>query len=669
MTTNILTRFRALPRDKADTLLLLATCAMVLAPHAMHAPLWTPFVCTALLLWRGWITFQGNRMPPRWLLLPIAALAMVAVFVSYRTFLGREAGVTMLVLLLTLKLLEMRARRDLYVVVFLSLFLMLATLLNSQSIATAVYMVLTLIVLLATQLTFQYAYTVPPLGRRLLSSAKIVALAVPVMLVLFVLFPRVQGPLWSLPQDANGARTGLSESMSPGNIARLAQSDDIAFRVDFIDPPPPKDKLYWRGVVLGQFDGRTWTALTLPRPDAPITIRRSGTPIRQRITLEPTGRRWLFALEMPQSPPAIPGYPAGFNADLQLLSIRPISERLRYEAVSHVDFALQPNETPAMLRSWLALPDGYNPKTYRYATQLREQHRSPEQIVNAVLKMFRDQPFRYTLEPPLLGQHPVDDFLFSTQAGFCEHYSSAFTVLMRAAGIPARVVTGYQGGEHNPVDGFMTVRQSDAHAWAEVWLPGRGWVRVDPTSAVAPQRISQNLSSVLPATAFGGFDMLGIRHGTWLSALRMNWDALTNRWNQWVLNYSLDEQRGLLQRLGFREPDWRTLAVLMFVIGPLAMGMVSLVLLRNRSGADPLDACYARMCERLTQHGLPRAVHEGPRAYRMRVAGPQSPLTKERRAVAMRFLDLYERAQYAAASRDARASTIPKLKSILAEYR
>jgi protein-glutamine gamma-glutamyltransferase len=665
-----LRQWQALPRDKADTLLLLLACALVLAPHAAYQPWWVPLLCGTLLLWRGMITFRGNRMPERWLLAPLAVAVMVGVFASYRTLLGREAGVTMLVLLLSLKLLEMRARRDLFVVMFLSLFLMLASFFNSQSIANAAYTIVALIALLTTQLTFQYTGAVPPLARRLGTAARIVGLALPLMLVLFLLFPRIQGPLWGLPHDANSGRTGLSDSMSPGNISKLAQSEEIAFRVRFVDAVPPQEKLYWRGIVLGRYDGRTWTQLPAGvLRGGQIMVQRRGLPVRHQVTLEPTGRRWLFALELPQAAPQVDGAAGGFTPDLQLLAARPVNQRIRYDAASTVDFDLQPNESPAVLRHWLGLPSGYNPQALAYAFQLRKRHPDPAGAVSEVLQFFRNEPFRYTLEPPALGMHAVDEFLFSTRAGFCEHYSGAFVVLMRAAGIPARVVTGYQGGEMNPVDGFMSVRQSDAHAWAEVWLAGRGWVRVDPTAAVAPWRVERNLSSGLPRPIFGGLVPLNIGRGSWLTAWRMNWDAVSNRWNQFVLNYSTDRQKDLLRSLGFADPDWRLLIVLMFVLGSLVLAAIAIPLVRNRPRRDPLAACYQRLCNALARHGLPRAAHEGPRAYRLRVTAAASPLAVERKVAASRFLHLYETLRYGAADQTLPHATLAELKSLISKCR
>lgn len=669
---------RPMSRDKADTLLLLAACVMVLLPHVVHLPIWATAVCAVLLLWRTWITFRGNRMPPRWILLPISIFAMAGVYLTHKTFFGQEAGVTMLVLLLAFKLLEMRARRDLFVIVFLSFFLMLASFFYSQTIAAAVMMVAAVVLMLTAQLSFQYTGKAPPLKRRLALGGMIVALAIPLTLILFILFPRIQGPLWGLPSDANSARSGLSDSMAPGNISSLALSGEIAFRAKFIDTPPPKSSLYWRGPVFGNYDGRTWTALQARMNfTGPVTIAPRGEPIRYQVTLEPNGRRALIALEMPLAAPQMASNPSRLSSDLQILTRQPIGQRIRYDAESYIDFELQPNASDAVLREWLALPRGYNPQTIALAAQLRSHLRSDTEAVDAILKYFRQEKFSYTLEPPLLGQHAVDDFLFSTRAGFCEHYASAFVVLMRALGVPARVVTGYQGGEINTVDGFMTVRQSDAHAWAEVWLRNRGWTRVDPTAAVAPERVEQNLGGAIPPRLLGGLITLDRTPGTWMNTLRglrHNWDAVTNSWNQLVLNYTPDRQRNLIQSLGFEDVDWRTLTGLMFGIGAIVMAAIALPLTRNRQKLNPVDKLYRALCMQMAQRGCAPAIHEGPRAYAMRLTSATSPLNPVQKTAVARFLEMYEAIRYGSPDTDNlsqknSSALVSRLKSLLAESR
>lgn len=519
---------RPMSREKADTLLLLFACSLVLMPHLPQAPGWVTASCVLLLAWRCWLTFRGNRMPPRWLLMPVSALAMCGVYATFKTLIGRDAGVTMLLLLLALKLLEMHAKRDLFVVIFLSFFLMLTNLFNSQSIGTALLMALAVIMMLTAQLSFQYTGMVPPLFQRLKLSASIVALAIPLTLVMFILFPRIQGPLWGVPGEGQSGRTGLSETMAPGNFANLVQSDDVAFRVKFYDPVPAPKHLYWRAIVLGKYDGRTWTRRKNARPTDIPQFQLRHQPVRYQVTLEPNSKRWLMLLETPGAPPKIEGMSTTLNLELEPSTDQPITNRIRYDAQSYIGARVFPDMPAEQLQQWLELPYGFDPATISFARQLRRSTTDDIQRINAVLRYFRDESFRYTLHPPALGRNATDEFLFATRAGFCEHYLSAFVVLMRAMGIPARVINGYQGGEINPVDGFMTLRQSDAHAWAEVWLPGQGWLRVDPTSAVAPERVERGMSVAMPRTMLGGLLTVDLNRNSWLATLRYRWDAVAN---------------------------------------------------------------------------------------------------------------------------------------------
>ncbi|QAU33845.1 DUF3488 and transglutaminase-like domain-containing protein [Janthinobacterium sp. 17J80-10] len=661
---------RPMSRDKADTLLLLCACVLVLAPHAAQVPLWIALTAGALLLWRGWITFRGNRLPPRWLLLPLAVLAMAGVYASFRTLLGREAGVATLVLLLAFKLLEMHARRDLFVVLFLGCFLILAGFFHSQGMGAALMALLAMVALLSAQLSFQYTGAVPPLRQRLQLGGKILALAAPLTLLMFFLFPRIEGPLWNMPGDAKVSRSGLSDTMAPGNIAQLALSGDVAFRVKFLDTVPAQAKLYWRGIVLDDYDGRNWKQATATSAATlPAAVRTRGSAVRHQITMEPHGKRWLFALELPQTPPVMPGLTAKIAANGELRAERPVHDRIRYTAVSHLDFALQADLARDDLRPWLALPTGYNPATQAFAASLRRAASDDMQVANAALQYFREQQFRYTLEPPALGRNAMDDFLFGTRAGFCEHYASAFVILMRAAGVPARVVTGYQGGEINPVDGFMTVRQSDAHAWAEIWLQNRGWVRVDPTAAVAPNRIEQSLARNLPQGGLAGAIGLNPAARSWLASLRFNWDAINNGWNQWVMNYSRDKQTSLLQSLGFNQPDWRTLASLLGVGAAIVMALLAWPLLVERRKMDPLTTLYLRFCQIMARKGLPRAAHEGPRTYCLRLRQAAGMLSENKKMAAERFLARYESVRYGTVSDLSAAPHVAQLKSLLKQCR
>ncbi|MFL6672327.1 MAG: DUF3488 and DUF4129 domain-containing transglutaminase family protein [Massilia sp.] len=659
----------ALPRDKADTLLLLASSLLVLGPHAAHLPAWVSLLCGATLAWRAAITLLGRRMPPSLLLLPIAAGAMAGVLHTYHTLLGRDAGVAMLVMLVAFKMLEMHARRDLYVVVFLCLFLALTNFFYSQSIGTALVMLASVVALLTSLISFQFAGSVPPLRTRLMFGARMLAFAAPLALALFVLFPRIQGPLWGMPGDAPGGHTGLSDRMAPGQMSNLAQSQETAFRVKFEGAPPAPPQLYWRGPVLGAFDGRTWTRVpAAPRrgPRRPLSLSVRGQPVRYQVTLEPSNTRWLFALEMPGQLPAIGGNLAYVSAEFELTAAYPIASRVRYDLDSYTNFRLQGAAPPQDGDPWLQLPEGRNPRALAAGQALRGEP-DPVKRVQAVLRSFANEHYVYTLEPPLLGADPVDEFLYGSRAGFCEHYAGAFVFLMRAAGIPARVVTGYQGGEINPLDGYLTVRQSDAHAWAEVWLAGRGWVRVDPTAAVSPQRVQRGMAHTLPPRPPFGIAGLGrlMEFDTGGDSLLARWryamSALDNGWNQWVLNYNPERQRGLLDRLQSSFANWRTLALLALA-GALLYGAA---LLRKRRLGDPVDALYSALCQRLGQLGVAREPAEGPSAYAERVA--RAGLGPERQAAATEFLRRYSAWRYAPRKPD--SGLAATLKSLLSQLR
>ena len=665
------TMLLALSRDKADTLLLLFAALLVLIPHAAHLPAWISLLCAITLLWRGVVTFRGTRMPPAWLLLPVALAAMGGVFASFHTLLGRDAGVAMLVLLVAFKMLEMHARRDLFVVIYLCFFLVLTNFFYAQGIGSALLMAAAILALLSAQVSFQFTGAVPPLRKRVRIAATILAMAAPLAALLFVVFPRIEGPLWGMPADAGGGRTGLSDSMAPGNLASLAQSDEVAFRVRFLDPPPPQAQLYWRGIVLGDFDGRTWTQVRRGRADgAPkVTVRVEGRRVRHEVTLEPSPQRWLFALDVPEYLPQVEGNPSTVTPELELSASHGFGTRVRYLAASYPSYTLDAQAPPAGLARWLVLPAGFNPLALAAGQELRRLD-DPMARVQAVLQRFRSQNFIYTFEPPPLGRDSVDQFLYTSRAGFCEHYSSAFVFLMRAAGVPARVVTGYQGGELNPVDGYLTVRQSDAHAWAEVWVAGRGWLRIDPTGAVAPERIRRSGVRAQARQNPFGLPQLGSLMGFggdgkgWLAQLRFRIGALNNGWNQWVLNYTPERQRGLLETLAEALGRWSVLGAIGALLALLYVGFM----LRRRAETDPVDALYSALCQQLARAGLARRPDEGPNAYAERLA--RSRLPTKAMGAAARFLQLYSAYKYAATAPHARrAATVKELHHLLNEIR
>jgi transglutaminase-like putative cysteine protease len=660
-----------LPRDKADTLLLLGSALLVLAPHVSHLPAWVSLLCAATLAWRGAITLRGKRMPSTLVLLPVAAAAILGIQFSYGTLLGRDAGVAMLVLLVAFKMLEMHARRDLYVVIFLCFFLVLTNFFYAQGIGTALLMVAAVLALLTTQLSFQFSGAVPKLGTRLAMAGRMLLFAAPMAIALFFVFPRLGTPLWSMPGNAGGGgKSGLSDRMAPGELSGLALSGEPAFRVRFEGAPPPREQLYWRGIVLDAFDGTAWTRGGSIATESGNSLSVRGQAKRYEVTLEPSDTRWLFMLEMGGHLPEVPGHRVRVSHQLELSTERPLTQRVRYAMISYPDYALDGRETLDDPNQWLLLPYGYNPRALAAGLALRREP-VPLRRVEEVLRQFRQQPFSYTLEPPLLGRHKVDEFLYGTRAGFCEHYSGAFVFLMRAAGIPARVVTGYQGGEFNPIDGYVTVRQSDAHAWAEVWLRGRGWVRVDPTAAVAPERVRRNLAAaVQPPAPFGidalrGLSMFGAPEDSLLGRVRHAFSAINNGWNQWVLNYTPERQRGFLRSMQDSLAGWRIAALTLAAIGVLLLARI----LYLRREMDPVEAVYSSLCKRLSHLGLARAADEGPTAYAARIAATQQ-LAPPSREAAAEFLRRYSAWRYAPPQPGAQARQLAAaLKRLLSQVR
>ena len=602
---------------------LLAVTTATVLPHLPFAPTWLTFTAAALLGWRALLWWRRMPLPPRWLLSLLVVAAGLAVFLDFQRLFGRDPGIAVLLCLLCLKSFESRRVRDGLTQVFLAWFLQLGLFFYSQSMATAALAAANL--LLSVAALGALCHATRPAGAILRLTGRMLLQAVPLMLVLFLFFPRVQGPLWGMPADAFAGSSGLSDSMAPGSIASLSLSDAIAFRVRFEGPPPAQGRLYWRGPVLSRFDGRTWRpAPSRIAPALPYALPTSGSPLfRYTVTLEAHNRPWLFALELPVS------LPAGdlMSADYRLLTGEPVRARLRYDLASRPDLRVGAAETPQTLRESLALPPRVNPRARALAATWVRGAGGAEAILAQALSFFRGNGFTYTLQPPLLGQDGIDEFLFDSRRGFCEHFSGAFVFLMRAAGVPARVVTGYQGGEFNPVDGFLVVRQADAHAWAEVWIENLGWRRVDPTVAAAPARVDTGLSAAIPrgeALPFGLRNDLG-----WLTGLRWQWDALANGWNQWILGYNPERQRQLLGRMGLPDPDWRSLTTLM--AGVMSMLMLALLAwaLRRPEPRDPALRAWDRLSGKLARAGLKRLPQEGPLDYRQRVVRARPDLAAD----------------------------------------
>lgn len=606
-----------LPRDARDTLFLLAVIAWIGLLQVPHIPWWCSALTAVVLIWRAVLALRGQSLP-RWpWRIGLLLLTMVATWFTHKTLLGRDAGVTLIVVLLALKTLELRARRDAFVVFFLGFFTLLTHFFYSQSMLTAAGILVALLGLLTAVVNAHMPVGRPPLKQIAGIAARMALLGAPIMVVAFMLFPRLS-PLWGVPGDGNESHMGLSSNMRVGQIAELALDERIALRVRFEGAVPPQRDLYFRGPVLTTYDGVEWRPLQSAFPahmelQADLTV--AGPPVRYEITQEPTLRPWLLTLEATVNAPDLPDYRPFMTPELQWLTRRPITELLRYRAESHTRFRHGPLQPTLALEDQTALPPGFNPRTLALAQDMRKEFgtgpQSAPALVEAALTRLRTGGYSYALDPGIYGRHTADEFWFDRKEGFCEHIASSFVILMRALDIPARIVTGYQGGELNVVDGYWVVRQRDAHAWAEVWLQGRGWVRVDPTGAVAPGRTGSEARLRSPEGAIAS--AIGTINPTLLQRMRDTWDAVNNGWNQWVLNYTQGRQLDLLRNLGFESPGWADLAyVLIGVVVAVSLAGAAWTLW-ERQQHDPWLRMLARVRRRLDLTGLAVAEHSTPR--------------------------------------------------------
>lgn len=621
---------------------LLVAQVLVILPHLGHLPLWIIGLWLACATWRVQIFRMRARYPRSWAKALMMIGAACGVYFSRGSLVGLDAGVVLLIAAFILKLVEMRTRRDALVLIFLGFFAVVTSYLFNDSLFAGLYSLLPVVALLAAMIGLQQSTAGTHPWPTLRMASSLLLQAVPLMLVLFVLFPRL-GPLWSLPQPNDRGVTGLADSMSPGDIAELSRSTELAFRASFEGPIPERERLYWRAVTFERFDGRRWSqSFASQAPRSPDWTAR-GAPVRYSIVMQPSGRPWLYALDVAQ----LDADNVRLMADFHLERPHPIDKPLLYQATSWTESLREPEAGAATLERALQLPATGNPLSRAWAAELRRNHQSPEATVQALLKHFNQQPYGYTLRPPSVGADIVDDFLFDTLSGFCIHYAGAMTFVLRAAGIPARVVAGYQGGEVNPSGNYLSVRQLDAHAWVEYWIAGRGWISVDPTFQVAPERIELGLEEAL-------MDEEGLLDGSaltlrryrdigWLNQVRFGWDNLNYGWQRWVLGYQGERQLQILQGL-FGKIDERKLGLLMVASGAVLMSLLALILLKPWQRERDLQLRLFRRFERLlARQGIARQAGEGAHDFAERAAC-LLPVAAESIG---EFAGLYERARYA----------------------
>jgi protein-glutamine gamma-glutamyltransferase len=588
---------------------------LALLAHIATLPLWVPGIVVACGLIRLRLARAGRGAPPGALLVTMAVLVVPLLLVRFHTFNGLVAGTALLSVAAGLKLLETKTRRDIYIITLIIYFVSMAALLEGDSFWLLAYLIGVCWLTTATLLRLTSSGPAPGWRRRLRYGGRVLLQALPLALVFWLLFPRFAGPLWRIPNDSQVAASGLSDTMSPGDITQLALSDEVAFRVRFEAATPPNRERYWRGPVLDVFDGHTWSRS--PTIQGAAALKPLGPSYKYTVMMEPHRHRWIFMLDWPSSW-NLPR--AELDSDYTLTQIDPLSRPVDVVGTSYTQVQATEDLSSRTRSRDLRLPRNRNPRTIQLAQELRSAHADDMEFVQAVLAMFRQQPFFYTLHPPTLSDNSVDDFLFNTKRGFCGHYASAFAALARAAGIPARVVTGYQGGTLNPYGDYWILRQSDAHAWNEVWIEGRGWVRIDPTAAIAPQRVERGLADVAGSEeSLGSAWQLRTR---WFSGMQLRFDMVKEIWRERILDFDQDSQRRLLEFLKIPEPDGQKLVMVLAAAMTLVLAWLTWQVRREleRSSTDETGRAYARLCAKLAAAGIARLPHEGAEAYALRVA-------------------------------------------------
>ena len=642
-----------IPRNSLAWMLVAQTA--VIAPHLTRLLYWTIVLCVVCVLWRVMV-YQGRwSYPGKWIKVLFVVFGIAGSIIGYGTFLGLDPWVGLLIMMFVLKLLEMHHKRDGYVIILLGYFVALTQFLYDQSIPSTMYMFLCVTMITAALIGLNQTRShLRPL-QTFKKASVLLMQSVPLMIVLFVLFPRIS-PLWTVPMQTGIARTGVTDTMSPGSIALLAQSDELAFRATFVDEVPPSSKLYWRGLVLSRFDGKSWTqelpALygRLYRPGQPPTswqdnMELLGEEVKYSIMLEPTSQNWLFSLTMPEGTTK---EGIGLVRDFRFYSFREIRAKLRYELTSHLNYRIDRELSDFWRYRYTLLPKDSNPRSLTLAKTIRANSLNQTDYIRNILRSYYLDEFVYTLEPPLLGDDSIDEFLLDSKRGFCEHYAGSFVFLMRAVGIPARVVVGYQGGEYNRIGNYIEVRQFDAHAWTEVWQEGQGWIRVDPTSAVAPERIESGLESAVEDenTFLANLPLswMKYRQTLWLTEIRLQLSAISHYWDSWVVGYTPSVQISLLTKY-FGDLDRKWLGMMMLTTFFSLLGIVAIFILGKRSHKllQPIDREYLKFCQLLAKEGIPRSVGEGPIHYAQRIGQQRPDLAPAMNVVT----DAYVRMNYA----------------------
>ncbi|MEL0585777.1 MAG: DUF3488 and DUF4129 domain-containing transglutaminase family protein [Candidatus Thiodiazotropha sp. (ex. Lucinoma kazani)] len=627
-------------------LLLSLFMGLAILPHGMNLSLPINLYLIALFGWRLSSLYLPKLQPGRWLLLLATFGAIFLVYSHYQTLIGRDAGVALLANMLLLKVMEVKKRRDIYVSVFISYFVVITQFLFSQSIVLALYLLLVIICLTALLLEINRVKPSSHLHEPILKTLIIGIQALPIALILFVIFPRITQPLWNFATDSS-AMTGLSDRVTPGAISQLIESPGVAFRVQFKQTPPPTAQRYWRGLVLWDTDGYSWyTDRSRPMGYDAVEVIQIGDPIAYEVFLEPHNKPWLYSLDLPIAAPTN----SRLSRDFQLLKNRPVTQPLHYNGRSATNYRT-PQLPPVLRKRALQLNDNVTQRQRDLVSQWQAASLNDKQIVDQALRYFNTQPFVYTLTPPRYIENAIDEFLFEGREGFCEHYATSFTQLMRIAAIPARLVLGYQGGEYNTLGDYFIVRQHDAHAWSEVWLEGRGWVRIDPTAAVAPERVNYPIrlnfgeegSPALFNIGSGGFV------GSMVRQFAYAFDSANVQWERWIIGYSREHQFSLMHSLGFdtfTASQWSFITIGMIAVSLLFVGLR--ITWQGKQRQTRTKRIYDRFCRRLSRLGITRRPYEGPLDFARRASRRRPDLAVQ----IMRIIDHYIQLRYASRRTD-----------------
>ncbi|TRW95619.1 transglutaminase TgpA family protein [Candidatus Methylobacter oryzae] len=641
--------------DKNILIFLLSAIGLIVFPHVYHIPPAVFGFFCLLLGWRFAGIWKRNWLPKMPVILLLAICGIGLLYSQHQGIFGRDAGTNLFITALGLKLLEIKAERDLYLISYLAFIVAASQFLYEQSIAMAAYILLVCCALLAVLVAIN-SYKMQT-SAALKTSAIIIAQALPIAVALFILFPRIEAPRWMLFKDLHQNKTGLSDSMEPGSISDLVLSEELVFRVKFAGAIPPPNQRYWRGPVLSYSDGKRWTQSSFQNPLTRPSV--TGAPYRYTLLMEPQDKNWVFALDMPQefSPPLT------LNAAYQLVTSDRHDKRAEYQVTSYAYYntgSLNASEYKAAIQ----LPAEPSDKIKQLVGQLQGFDGAPDNFIDQLLSYFRTEDFHYTLTPPVMDNNPIETFLFQTRRGFCSHYASAFVYLMRVAHIPARIVTGYQGGEMNKVGDFMEIRQADAHAWVEVWLKDKGWVRVDPTAAIAPERIEREIS-MDRRTSYGiatANNYLPRSAYDWLKQARQLWGSVDYNWQRWVINYDNKNQSSLMSSFGIN--NLKTMVYWMIaVVGSIAAVLCWFLLYQKPKAPDNKALLfYNRFCKKLSKHGLFRGAGEGAKDFAERAKVKLPSLAKD----IDRITDVFIKLRY---GRSASEEDLQQLKSLVALFR